>query len=336
MRSVLIITIGLLIVLLIVPSVVVQFLPHGAGQAAGEVVQLKRPDPGEAPVPDIMVRVYRTNTKTIEKVPLEEYVRGVVASEMPHDFELEALKAQAMAARTYIIRRLIEKDFNDAPEGADVRDDTGHQVYQNEAELRRRWGKAYAHKISRINQAVNETRGKVITYQGKPIDATFFSTSNGYTENSEDYWGKQIPYLRSVESPWDKESPRFEQQMRFSLDEFQQKLGVQLSLPASSGQPFAEIVSRTEGQRVKEVQVGDRTFTGREIRELLGLPSSDFQWTIAGNEVVITTAGYGHGVGLSQYGANGMAKEGYTADDIVRYYYQDVAIEDYRQWIVKK
>ncbi|MDQ0339438.1 stage II sporulation protein D [Caldalkalibacillus uzonensis] len=336
MRTVLIISLGLLIVLLIVPSVVAQFIPHGSGQAAGEIVQLEQPDPSETPGPEIMVRVYRTATKTIEKVPLEEYVRGVVASEMPHDFELEALKAQAMAARTYIIRRMMKKDFSDTPEGADVRDDVGHQVYKNEEELRRQWGKAYPHKISRINQAVNETRGKVITYNGKPIDATFFSTSNGYTENAEDYWGQEIPYLKSVNSPWDKDSPRFREEIRLSLAEFQHKLGVELSVPVSSGQPFAEIVSRSEGQRVTEVQVGDKTFTGREIRELLGLPSSDFNWSLAGNEVVITTTGYGHGVGMSQYGANGMAAEGHTAEEIVKYYYRDVAVEDYRQWIVKK
>jgi stage II sporulation protein D len=331
------ITLGvLLVILLIVPSVLAHFLPREEGQAVQEYVPLQHSETKKNDSFDIMVRVYRTESKAIEKVPLEEYVRGVVASEMPYDFELEALKAQAMAARTYMIRRMVDKDFSDTPKGADVRDDAGHQVYQNEAELREKWGYSYEERISRINRAVNETRGLVITYEGRPIDATFFSTSNGFTENSEDYWGQKIPYLRSVESPWDKTSPRYKDQMQFSLAEFQDKLGIELAMPASPGQPFAEIVSRTEGNRVKEVKIGDKTFTGRQIRELLGLPSSDFSWQVEGDAVVITTTGYGHGVGLSQFGANGMAKEGKKAEEIVKYYYQGVEVEDYRKWVVKK
>lgn len=336
MRPVAVVMGVLLAILLLVPTVLAQFLPHAEGQAVKEYIPLKSQEEGQTENFDLMVRVYRTQSKTIEKVPLEEYVRGVVASEMPHDFHLEALKAQALAARTYIIRRLADKDFSDTPPGADVRDDEGHQVYQSEAELKERWGFNFEERISRINQAVNETRGLVITYQGRPIDATFFSTSNGYTENSEDYWGQPIPYLRSVKSPWDKESPRFKEQISFSLAEFQNKLGVELTLPVSAGQPFAEIVSRTEGNRVKEVKIGDKTFTGREVRELLGLPSSDFTWKVEGDSVVITTTGYGHGVGMSQFGANGMAKEGKKAEEIVQYYYQGVEVEDYRKWVVKK
>lgn len=335
MRYVLMAAAGLVAIMLIVPSVLAHFLPKAEGQAA-QNTYIPLEQGGEAPAIQLMVNVYRTASQTIEQVPLEEYVRGVVASEMPHHFELEALKAQALAARTYIIRRLMENDVSDTPKGADVRDDVGHQVYQSEEELRKSWGYSFEERISRINQAVNETKGLVITYQGRPIDATFFSTSNGYTENSEDYWGEKIPYLRSVPSPWDQASPRFKEVIRIPLNQFEEKLGLQLAVPASSDQPFAQIVSRTEGGRVKEVKIGEETFTGREIREKLGLPSSDFTWKLEGETVVITTTGYGHGVGLSQFGANGMAKEGKTAEEIVRYYYQGVEIEEYAKWVVKK
>ncbi|WP_202079579.1 stage II sporulation protein D [Caldalkalibacillus salinus] len=322
----------LVLCLLIVPAVIVQFMPKGAGQVQEQQhVPLAIAKQGNAPV--IMVSVYRTETGDIEKVPLEAYIRGVVASEMPTDFELEALKAQALAARTYIIRRLVEKDFSDVPEGSVVTDTIKHQVFQNEEELRARWGIEYERKISRINEAVNATMGLVLTFQGHPINATFFSTSNGYTENSEDYWGAEIPYLRSVESPWDTESPHYKNETTMSIEALQDKLNTTISVPASSDQPVMEVVSRTAGNRVSEVAIGDQTFTGKEIRELLELDSSHFDISIVNQSAVIQTTGYGHGVGMSQWGANGMAAEGHTAEEIVQYYYENIAIEDYRQWI---
>jgi stage II sporulation protein D len=334
-RPIIIVAIVLLITLLIVPSFVVQFIPQGAGQAQKEKVELT-PSQSEKTIPLIQIAVYRTESKTIEKIPLESYIRGVVASEMPAEFELEALKAQALAARTYMIRRLIAKDFSDTPEGSVVTDTKKHQVFQNEAELRERWGMEYDRKISRINQAINETTGKVLTYEGRPINATFFSTSNGYTENSEDYWSAEIPYLRSVFSPWDKASPRYKDQVKMSVEEFQNKLGIQMAMPVSTTSSFSKILSTTSGNRVEEVEIGNHIFTGKEVRELLDLSSSHFHLTLEQGQVIIDTLGWGHGVGMSQWGANGMAKEGYNAEEIVKYYYKKVRVQDYRQWIVKK
>lgn len=337
-RPIIVVVTFLFVVLLIIPTLVVQWMPSGVGQVKKDVVKLVSPKPEQIneTTPQIHIAVYRTQLKKIENVPLENYIQGVIASEMPSEFELEALKAQALTARTYIIRRLVERDYSDTPEGSIVTDTEKHQVYQNEQELRERWGIDYEQKISRINQAVNETVGQVITYQGRPIDATFFSTSNGFTENSEEYWNQEIPYLRSVESPWDQASPRYQDQLRMSIKEFQEKLGVQLSIPVSNTTAIGEIVSRTEGNRVKEVKIGDKIFTGKEVRELLGLDSSHFEWQRDGGQVLIRTFGWGHGVGMSQWGANGMAEEGYAAEDIVKYYYQNIHVQDYRQWIAKK
>jgi stage II sporulation protein D len=334
-RPIIVVSIVLFIALLVIPALVIQFVPHGAGQAQKETVQLIPPQI-EKTAPLVQIAVYRTNSKTIEKVPLESYIQGVVASEMPAEFELEALKAQALAARTYIIRRLIAKDYTDAPEDSIVTDTEMHQVYQNEEELRERWGLEYERKISRINQAVNETVGQVLTYEGRPINATFFSTSNGYTENSEDYWTATIPYLRSVASPWDESSPRFKDQIKISVEEFQKKLGVQMALPASTNEVFSHILSTTSGKRVKEVKVGDHVFTGKEVREKLGLSSSHFNFELNEGQVIINTLGWGHGVGMSQWGANGMAQEGHHAEEIVKYYYKNIQVQDYREWIVKK
>jgi stage II sporulation protein D len=334
-RPIIVVTIVLFIALLVIPALVIQFVPHGAGQAQKETVQLIT-EQTEKSEPLVQVAVYRTKLKTIEKVPLELYIQGVVASEMPAEFELEALKAQALAARTYIIRRLIAKDFEDSPEGSVVTDTEKHQVYQNEEELRERWGLEYERKISRINQAVNGTVGQVLTFDGRPINATFFSTSNGYTENSEDYWTATIPYLRSVESPWDEASPRFKDQIIISIEEFQEKLGVQMAIPASTNGTFSDILSTTTGKRVKEVKVGDNVFTGKEVREKLGLSSSHFTLELNKGQIIINTLGWGHGVGMSQWGANGMAQEGHNAEAIVKYYYKDIQVQDYREWIVNK
>lgn len=324
--------------LLILPSLIVYWFPSDGGQVRQTSPPLSNHtfEELQETVPLIYISVYRSKTKEIQRLPLEKYIQGVVASEMPAEFEMEALKAQSLAARTYIIRRMVERDYSDAPEGAMVTDTEKHQVYQDEQELRERWGADYEQKISRINQAVNATIGQVLTYEGKPIDATFFSTSNGFTENSEDYWSKEIPYLRSVESPWDKESPRYQNETRMSLRAFQEKLGVSLSLPVQTGSTIGEIISRTPGNRVKEVQIGDKRFTGKEIREILGLDSADFTWRLDGDQLVIHTYGWGHGVGMSQWGANGMAQQGYQAEEIVKHYYRDIHVQDYRQWIARK
>lgn len=306
---------------LVVPSLLVQFVPNGqseerSAKTAAEVI---------APSDEIIVPVFRGKTETIEEVPLEQYVVGVVASEMPADFEIEALKAQALTARTYIVKQMLEKnsDFK-LPDGAIITDSKQHQVYHNKDELKQRWGKDYDWKIARIEEAVYQTAGQVLTYEGEPITAAFFSTSNGYTENSEDYWENEIPYLRSVESPWDERSPRFTSQKTIPIHEFESRLGVDIS---KIDDLQKTIVERTEGRRVRRVVFPEKEFTGREIRDLLELDSSDFRWRKVGDQIVIDTKGWGHGVGMSQYGADGMAKEGKSYVDIVRYYYQGVDIQ---------
>jgi len=282
--------------------------------------------PGE---PTLYVPVYLSEQKRVEQVPLELYVRGVVAAEMPPDFELEALKAQAIAARTYIVRKIVRQDFLKAPvPGAWVSDTVEDQAYATEEQLMSRWGRrGYATNISRINRAVAETRGLIITYEGEPIDATYFSTSNGYTENSEEYWSVEIPYLRSVESPWDKElSPKYTTVIRMPLAEVMLKLGLQ-EIPASTGSKLGmAVTARTSGNRIKTIVINGTAYSGREVREKLGLPSAEFTWRLSGDEIEFTTYGYGHGVGMSQYGANGMAMQGSRAEEILTYYYQGVRV----------
>lgn len=274
------------------------------------------------------VPVYVSKENKVQSIQLEAYVRGVLAAEMPIEFELEAMKAQAMAARTYIVRRMLDRDFSNVPvPGALVTDTVAHQAYVTDEELKTRWGMAYASNMDKLNKAVNETKDSVLTYEGKPIEASFFSTSNGYTENSEEYWNQYIPYLRSVASPWDVSlSPKYKETTVFTVKELQAKLGIRGAIPATSS--GLKATERTQGNRIKKVSIGGKSFTGREVREKLGLASSHFQWSWnKDGSLQITTFGYGHGVGMSQWGANGMAKEGRTADDIVKYFYTGIEID---------
>ncbi len=268
-----------------------------------------------------VVAVFRANTQTVETIPLEDYVIGVVATEMPADFEMEALKAQALSARTYIVKAKMNEPTNLS--GGDVTDTVKDQVYKSDAELRSLWKNDYQWKITRIRQAVEETSGKVLTYNGQPITASFFSTSNGLTENSEDYWSSSLPYLRSVDSHWDSESPKFNSQSAFSVADVEARLSVKLSKGAE-----VKEIAETAGKRVAKFKIGDKIFTGKEVREKLGLRSSDFTWKQKDGQIIIDTKGYGHGVGMSQYGANGMAKEGKRYKEIVGHYYSGVEISE--------
>ncbi len=276
----------------------------------------------------LQIRVYLTGERRVEQVPLETYIVGVLAGEMPADFEPEALKAQAIAARTYILRRLAGNDTEDtARYRADVTDTVQHQVYVSKARLDAEWAsKAKQADLKKLKRAAEETKGLIVTYGGEPIEAVFFSTSNGYTENSEEYWEQEMPYLRSVASPWDKTlSPRFEQQLSLDLSSFYRLIG--LSGSKAKGKPSIKIKERTEGNRVKRLTVNGAEFTGREMREKLGLASTEFKWKIGDDEIVFTTYGSGHGIGMSQWGANGMAKEGASAEDIISHYYTGAEVE---------
>nr|WP_309098298.1 stage II sporulation protein D [Fredinandcohnia onubensis] len=321
----------LFVLILLIPSMlVIPFSDKGAGKLAEE--RQSNPEPPQiASGPTVEVAVHRVSAQKIENVPLEEYVVGVLAMEMPADFELEALKAQALAARTYVVRQMLSEQKLKVPNGADVSDTVSHQVYKNNEELKAQWKGDYDWKIEKIRQAVKETQGQILTFNGEPIDAVFYSTSNGYTEDSENVWKNAVPYLKSVESPWDVNTEKFHSQVNMPVSEFENKLGVKLG----NGNNVGKIISRTKSNRVASVEVGGKTFTGVQVRDALGLRSSDFTWERKGSHIVIQTKGYGHGVGMSQYGADGMAKEGKSYKDIVTHYYQGVEISSTENFLNK-
>lgn len=270
------------------------------------------------------VEVKRVDSGTTEKVPLEDYVTSVVASEMPAEFEEEALKAQAIAARTYVVNHLLHSEDD---EDDTISDQTDDQVYADDDELKQKWGKEYHWKMDKVSEAVNDTKSEIITYDAEPITPTFFSMSNGYTEDAENYWGNELPYLKSVESKWEEDNPKFTDQEIFSTDEMADRIGISLS--GSMEIPIE--ISRTSSDRVSEITFNDDTFTGKEIREKLDLRSNDFTVKQKDNHFIFTTKGFGHGVGMSQYGANGMAEEGKKYKEIIQHYYQGVELQTIKE-----
>ena len=278
------------------------------------------------------VRVLMTDTQEMMEVPLEEYVVGVVAAEMPAEFHIEALKAQAVAARTYTLRKMQRgKVAGDLHPQADVCTDHNHcQAFMDDAAMAARWNLAGTVKYKRkIVNAVAATKGVVLYYGGQFIDPVYHSTSSGRTENSEDVWQYRIPYLRSVASGWDKESPRFRNSVTMTFKELDTRLGTSLNaLPASNmgrGSVIA-VTKKTATGRAREVKVDGKTFAATEFRSRLGLTSTDFTWTVDGDRVTFVSLGNGHGVGMSQYGANGMAEEGYSYAAILKHYYSGVSL----------
>lgn len=265
------------------------------------------------------VRIKRNATGKIDNVPLEDYIVGVLAGEMPVSFEVEALKAQAVAARTYVMKRLVNNKNNDY----DIIDTTLNQVYLDNDELKKKWGNNYVNYINKLKTAVLETSGEYITYKDNIIDALFFSTSVGATENSEEVFVSALPYLRSVDSSWDAEvSPVFSESNTFSLKDFYNKLNLTYSNNLS-----IDVLQTTSTGRIKKIKINGTTFNGTTVAAKLGIRSDYFNINRNNDTVLVTTKGYGHGVGMSQYGAEAMAKKGYTYDKILKHYYKDVDIK---------
>ena len=240
-------------------------------------------------------------------IPLETYLEGVVGSEMPASFEMEALKAQAVAARTFVCKRAYQVD-----------DSTASQVYHSDEELRTIWKEQYDVYHQKIKDAIQATKGIVMTYGGECITAAFFSSSNGFTNNAEDYWANPSPYLRSVASSWDIEADNNEQRVFIETTALARALGFQNNIRSMS------TPERYENGYVKSVTIDGIVFSGREVREKLQLRSSAFEIQIEEDGYTFITHGFGHGIGMSQYGAQAMALEGNSYEEILKHYYTDI------------
>lgn len=252
---------------------------------------------------------------SVMQMELDEYLTSVVLIEMPAEFETEALKAQAVVARTYAVNKHFSGGKHVA--ASICTDSTCCQGYCSVEEFLHRGGSDS--DVEKIRQAVVSTHNQVLTYNGKYIDATYFSCSGGRTESALAVWGAEIPYLQAVESPGEEQASHYTDTVTFTTAEFADLLGKNLY-----GHPeeWIESVSYTEGGGVESIRICGDEFKGTVIRKQLGLRSTAFTITIVGSTITVTTKGFGHRVGMSQYGADAMAAKGSTYSEILKYYYK--------------
>jgi stage II sporulation protein D len=255
-------------------------------------------------------------------VDLDNYLIGVVAAEMPINFYEEALKAQAVAARTFTLKK-IEYDKNHIFIN-------NEQAFLTKEDMEVRWGTDnFAKNYNKIRNAVMETKSEVITYKEDLIEAVFHSTSGGKTQSAKDVWGEDIPYLVSVNSLEDINSPEYIHKQVFSQQELSDKIKEHIDdfkVYSNDISREIQIISRTQEGYVSQVQIGNKILEGETFRNYLGLESSNFTFNNVDGKIEILCKGYGHGVGMSQYGADNLAGKGYNYKEILKYYYTNTEI----------
>ena len=302
------------------------------------------PSPSPSPLPspkkevvaeeEVKITVYYASQDKTQEVDLEDYIKGVVAAEMPADFSPEALKAQAVAARTFAYGRMtgVYGSKNGVHDGADICTESTHcQAWTEKEAAQKKWGVLFASRNwAKIERAVNETKGLIVVYQGSIANTLFHASSAGKTESVEEVWtGSPVPYLQSVESSGEEASKGYVTSKLFSAEQITQEL--QKKYPEEEFDEniteSMEILDYTTGGRVKTLKIGNVIMKGTEFRTLLGLRSACFTIEPAGEgKVKITTTGHGHGVGMSQWGADSLAKRGGTFREILEHYYTGVDV----------
>ena len=263
----------------------------------------------------INVSLKDTETNKIKNIDIENYIVGVIAAEMPASFEVDALKAQAVVARTYAIYKI-----NNSTTEYDLVTDVTNQSYIDDEKMKSKWSNNYTYYKNKITDAVLNTKGEILTYNNEAICAFYFAMSNGYTEDSALVFGEKKEYIKSVESSFEKDVNNFEVINTISKIDFCKKLSIDCN------NIIINNINRSKTNRVLTITINNKEYKGTELRKLLNLRSTDFDIDIINNTVNITTRGYGHGVGMSQYGANELAKKGYNYKEILNYYYKDVKI----------
>lgn len=277
------------------------------------------------------IKLYHTKTKKIEEIALDEYLYGVVSAEMPASFEEEALKAQAVVARTYTLYKMIHN--NKKHEGADICDSAVCcQAWISKEDRLEKWEEKNREIYwNKIVNAVNSTQGKMITYKGKPINAFFHANSGGTTEAPINVWGGSgYPYLQAVTTDGEDAYKQYKSNLTVTKQEFQEKIQKEHSnfKINFNEKNCIKIKEYTEGNRVKTIKVGNLELSGVEIRNIFSLRSANFKVTMEKENIVFEVIGYGHGVGMSQTGADSLAKQGKNYGDIIKHYYSGVEIQD--------
>lgn len=279
------------------------------------------------PTEDAADTVTILNTESGEKTTLsvKEYIFGVVAAEMPLSYNDEAIKAQAVAAYTFLLYRTKQNADKDYDITIDSQTD---QAFISGEQLTKKWGDNFNEYAARLNNLLNEVDGMFIAYNGQPILAVYHAISSGKTETAKNVWGSSISYLSAVESIGDLLSPDYLSTAKVSTDDFKQAFESKCSLPKTQ-ENYIEKISRSKSGTVTSIVIGGKTFKGSDIRAAFSLRSSNFDVELKDNNFIFTVRGYGHGVGMSQYGANYMATQGNTFSEILCWYYKGCEIRKF-------
>lgn len=279
----------------------------------------ERSNPEETELSVLCCPVQVRSGEKIREMELEEYIAGVVLAEMPASFDAEALKAQSVAARTYTRKAMSTGGKHG--DGSICTDSTCCQAYISREEYLRQGGRA--EDADKVLTACRDTEGAVLVYEGELIEATYFSCSGGETESALAVWGGDVPYLQSVPSPGEEGSAVYEQTLTFAPETFAEALGLTLT---GSPADWVTITTYTEGGGVAAMTVGGKVYSGTTLRSLLGLRSTAFTLKADDHRIMITTRGYGHRVGMSQYGADAMAAAGSSYREILAHYYPGTSL----------
>lgn len=260
---------------------------------------------------DTAMIVLEKEDKSLQTMPLRDYLLGVLSSTILPTFPMESLKAQAIICRTYALKKMMEEHK--------IKGKNAFQIYHSMGYYKLLWGKDYSDYVERLTQAIDETKGQFLCYQDKLIEPVYHTVSNGRTEASDET--EKHPFLSSVASIWDLDCPIFMKTYEKTLEEVASRLNV-----SKDEVKEITILELTNTNRVKKVQVGSKTFTGKELMFLLGLPSTDISFVLNDEKIKFITRGIGDGVGLSQYGASGMAKSGFHYIQILFHYFPNTSI----------
>ena len=333
---------AVLIITIILPTVIVKtlsFVPRG-NSVVGEALEEEKNVTDKEVLPaknhgSETIKIYDSKTGETEELDLDQYIKGVVAAEMPAAFHIEALKAQAVAARSYAISRSIRfADGHPDHKSAPLCTGIHCQAYLSLKQLEELHGESWIKEYwGKIEESVDTTKNLAIFYDGEIIETPYHSTAGGRTEDAKDVFAVESPYLKSVASPYEEEAPKFKDTVTLTLDEFIAKIGSKypdVKITKDNIQEKIKLIERTMAGRVKKIAIDGIVLEGRDLRDLFTLNSTNFTISLDKklNIIEIETYGYGHGVGMSQWGANGMGKHGSTYEEILKHYYTGIEIKE--------
>lgn len=326
MKSYSVICFFLLLAMILCPLASVEKAREVLGSELGLEVSESAEEESNAIQTASTVKVMNADSKNITETSLEDYLLGVVACEMSASYHEEAIKAQIIAAHTLLEHSKLTK--SDSLGDADISDSSAtHQGYLTVDEQKEKWGEKYDENAAKIKNCIEEVKNLTIQYNNQPITAAFHSVSNGRTENASDVWGGDYPYLISVPSDSDKLSPGYLTETAFSCDDFKNIITEQGAALGDDPAHWIGEIKRTDTGMVLEINIGDKIFKGTDIRKYFSLKSSTFECEFKEDSFIFKVKGYGHGVGMSQYGANYMAQQGLNYKEILAHYYPNTEIK---------